>query len=120
IAQRQRKQDNEINKDTANANKEIEIIASEGKARAIENIAKAKQIELAAEGFGIAEQIDVLVKTGMPIEAAREMIIDRYKWSKIGDKSLIIESGNSSVAGDGAKFGAGMEKGKNTNNEPKS
>lgn len=119
ITQRQRKQDNEINRETAKANKEIEVIASEGKAKAIENIATAKQFELAAEGFGIAEQIEALVKTGIPIEAAREMIIDRYKWGKIGDKSLIIEGGNNSVAGDGAKFGAGMEKGKNINNKSK-
>lgn len=113
IAQRQRKQNNEINRETAKADAEIKRIASTGEADAIRIIADAEKFRLEAEGKGIALQIDNLVKSGMSTEAATKLVNDRYKWSKIGDKALIIDNGGgNSTAGEGAKFGAGMEKGK--------
>ena len=114
IAARRRKQEATINKEVAVINKDIKIINAEGDAEAIKKIAEAHLVELKNEGLGIQAQIEALVKIDkLTVEAATALVTDRFKWSQIGDKALIIDSGNGGTAGEGAKFGAGMQKGSN-------
>lgn len=109
IAKRKLKQDAKIAEETAQNKKRVKIIEAQGDAAAIKLVAEAMQTKLQKEGLGIAQQIEALVKQGLTVEAATALVTDRYKWSQIGDKSLIID-GNAGAAGDGAKFGAGMKK----------
>lgn len=109
IDKRKRKQDADIAQENAEKEKRIMIIKAEGEAAAIKLVAEAMQEKLQKEGLGVAQQIEALVKEGLTVEAATVLVTDRFKWSQIGDKSLIIE-GNSGAAGEGAKFGAGMKK----------
>jgi len=113
IAARRRKQEAAINEEVAKVNKSIKRIDAEGDAAAIKTVAEARQYELAQEGLGVEAQIKSLVASGMTVKAATALVTDRFKWSQIGDKSLIIDSGNGGTAGEGAKFGAGLQKGKN-------
>ncbi len=109
IAKRKQKQDAKIAEETAQNRKRVKIIEAEGEAEAIKLVAQAMQEKLQKEGLGVAQQIEALVKQGLTVEAATALVTDRFKWSQIGDKSLIIE-GSSGAAGEGAKFGAGMKK----------
>jgi len=108
IKERERKQEAEINKDVATVNADIKAINVEAEAKARERLALADKEVLNKEGEGIAAQIKALIDAGVSAEEATQIVKDRFKWSEIGDKALIIDGGNGSVAADGAKLGAGM------------
>ena len=110
IALRKKLQALDVEKKLAIGNKDIAITKSEGDAKAIENIARAKRFELEQEGLGVEQQAEALMKIdGAAVPMVLTLINERYKYTMLQKGTLIIDNIGGSIAGGGAKFGAGMK-----------
>lgn len=83
--------------------------AAKSKKKETITLAEGEKQAAILQGEGAKKQIDDLVAAGIDPNVAMREMTDRIKWNKVGDKTVIIDSGAGSVAGLGAQFAAGQK-----------
>lgn len=100
----------------ARMKKKEKIVGAEGDKRAAILVAEGKEEALKREGRGQKEawkeQLDYLSSKLAPAEAA-DFMKNYHQWDNIGENAVIIDNGNGGMAGNGAKFSAGMNANRN-------
>lgn len=117
--------DLEIRRQMLQADKDLErarmkrkekIVGADGDKKAAILVAQGKEEAIKLEGKGQKEawkeQLDYLSSKLGSSEAA-EFMKNYHQWDNIGENAVIIDNGNGGMAGNGAKFSAGMNTNRN-------
>jgi regulator of protease activity HflC (stomatin/prohibitin superfamily) len=88
--------------------KQKTIIEADGAKEAAFRVADAENNALKKKGEGLAQQVGLLKAAGVEPTQIVAHLAERIKWEKVGDKTVIVDSG-ASVSGLSAQFAAIME-----------